>query len=125
MKLYLGNLPYSFTEENLKELFAPYGEVEELVIILDKFSGRSRGYGFATLKDDAMANKAIEELNGKEFDGRAIIVNESKPREDGDRAPRRFGGNTGGGRSSGGFGRRDDNRGGNDRSSSYGRRDRY
>ncbi len=120
MKLYLGNLPYSFTQENLKEIFAPYGEVEELVVILDKFSGRSRGYGFATLKDDAMAQKAIDELNGKEFEGRAIIVNESKPREDGDRAPRRFGDRNGGNR--GGFGRRDDNRG--DRSNSF-RRDRY
>jgi len=121
MKLYLGNLPYSFDEEKLAEIFAPYGEVEELVIIKDKFSGRSRGYGFATLKDDTMAQKAIEELNGKEFDGRAIVVNESKPREEGEDRPRRsFGGNRGGF----GGGRRDYNSRGND-NRSFGRRDQY
>lgn len=104
MKLYLGNLPYSATEEDLKTLLAEYGELEEVVVIKDKFSGRSKGFGFATLVSEEMAKKAIEELNGKEMDGRNIVVNESKPMES--RPPRRdFGGNRGG------FGgRRDDNR---------------
>lgn len=104
MKLYLGNLPYSVTEEDLKKLLADYGDIEEVVVIKDKFSGRSKGFGFATLASEEMAKKAIEELNGKDMDGRNIVVNESKPMED--RPPRRdFGGNRGG------FGgRRDDNR---------------
>ncbi len=118
-KLYIGNLPYSFTVEDLKKIFEPYGEMEEVVIIMDKFSGRSRGYGFATLKDAEKAALAIQELNGKEFDGRPIVVNESRPREEGssDRRP-----SFGGGNRSGGF-----NRGGNDRGgrSDFTRRDRY
>ncbi|HRI05473.1 MAG TPA: RNA-binding protein [Candidatus Dojkabacteria bacterium] len=103
MKLYLGNLPYSATEEDLKTLLAEYGELEEVVVIKDKFSGRSKGFGFATLVSEEMARKAIEELNGKDMDGRNIVVNESKPMES--RPRRDFGGNRGG------FGgRRDDNR---------------
>ncbi len=90
MKLYLGNLPYTITEDELKALFADYGDVEEVVIISDKFSGRSKGFGFITLTDDALAAKAIEEVNGKEVGGRNIVVNEAKPREEGDRPRRSF-----------------------------------
>ena len=82
MKLYVGNLPYSVTEEDLKSLFADYGDIEEAVIIFDKFSQRSKGFGFVTLADDEMAKKAIEELNSKEVDGREIVVNEARPREE-------------------------------------------
>jgi len=100
-KLYVGNLPYSLTAEDLKTLFASYGDIEEAVVITDKFSGRSKGFGFVTLVDAEMAKKAIEELNGKEVDGRNIVVNESRPREEGDRGNFKrggFGGNRGGGR---------------------------
>jgi RNA recognition motif-containing protein len=104
MKLYVGNLPYSVTEEDLRKLFADYGEIEEAVIIIDKFSQRSKGFGFVTLTDSAMAAKAIEELNGKEFDGRAIVVNEARPREE-----RPAGGRSFGGGNRGGYGNRNDN----------------
>jgi RNA recognition motif-containing protein len=103
MKLYVGNLPYTITEEDLRKLFADYGDIEEAVIIIDKFSQRSKGFGFVTLADAEMAQKAITEVNGKEIDGRALVVNEARPREE--RPQRSFGG---GGRSRG-FGRRDDN----------------
>ncbi|MBI2356646.1 RNA-binding protein [Candidatus Dojkabacteria bacterium] len=111
-KLYLGNLSYSLTEEDLRTFLADYGDLEEVVIIKDKFSGRSKGFGFATLASEEMAKKAIEELNGKELDGRNIVVNESRPMEDRPRRDNRSGGGFGGG-----------NRGG----SSYGnnRGDRY
>lgn len=92
MKLYVGNLPYSVTDEDLKSMFADYGQIEEAVIIFDKFSQRSKGFGFVTLADDAMAQKAIEEMNGKEVEGRALVVNEARPREEGGRDRRGFGG---------------------------------
>ena len=68
-------------EEAIKELFAAYGEIVECTLIKDKFTGRSRGFAFVELADEAMAAKAIEELNGKEIEGRAIVVNESRPME--------------------------------------------
>lgn len=80
-KLYVGNLPYSVTDESLAELFAPYGEVSEAKVIPDKFSGRSKGFGFVTMADEKAAEKAIAEMNGKEVDGRAIVVNVSRPKE--------------------------------------------
>lgn len=120
-KLYIGNLPYSFTVEDLKKILEPYGEAEEVVIIMDKFSGRSRGYGFATLKDAEKAALAIQELNGKEFEGRPIVVNESRPREEGS-SDRRS--SFGGGNRSGGYNRGGNDRGGSGRSD-FTRRDRY
>ena len=81
MKLYVGNLPFSVDDNKLKEIFSPYGDVSEAVVIKDKFSGRSKGFGFVTLSDDAGAEKAIEEINGKEVDGRELKVNEAKPLE--------------------------------------------
>ncbi|KKR06376.1 MAG: RNA recognition motif-containing protein [candidate division WS6 bacterium GW2011_GWF2_39_15] len=117
MKLYLGNLPYTVTAEDLKALFADYGEIEEAVVIMDKFSGRSKGFGFVTLASDEMARKAIEELNGKDLQGRSIVVNESRPMEE---RPRRSGGfdrnNRGGGF---GGGRRDFGGNRDDRRSSF------
>ncbi len=81
MKLYIGNLPWSVDEEKLKELFAAY-ETEEVTLIKDKFSGRSKGFGFVTIADEATAKKAISELNGKDIDGRELKISEAKPMED-------------------------------------------
>ncbi|HOF43804.1 MAG TPA: RNA-binding protein [Candidatus Pacearchaeota archaeon] len=94
MKVYVGNLPFSVDDEKLKELFSSYGEIEEVSVIKDKFSGRSKGFGFVTFKNDDEAKKAIEEMNDKEVEGRALKVNEAKPLDpDAPRKPRRnFGG---------------------------------
>ena len=81
MKIYVGNLAFSVDNEGLKKIFASYG-VEEATIISDKYSGRSKGFGFVTIADDVQAKKAISELNDKEFEGRKIKVNEAKPMED-------------------------------------------
>ncbi len=81
MKLYVGNLPWSIDDEKLKEVFSGY-EVSEPVVIKDKFSGRSKGFGFVTIEDDEAAQKAISELNEKEIEGRKIKVSEARPRED-------------------------------------------
>ncbi len=101
MKIYVGNLPFSVDDKKLESLFSQYGSVEEATIIKDKFSGRSKGFGFVTINDEESAKKAISEMNGKEAEGRKLTVNEAKPREEGDRPRRSFGG---GGRS---FGNRD------------------
>jgi len=82
-KVYVGNLSYNLSEEKLKELFSEYGEVSEVVIVKDKYSGRSKGFGFITFAEDESAKKAISELNGKEVDGRELKVNEARPREEG------------------------------------------
>ncbi len=82
MKVYVGNLPYSIDSDKLKELFSAHGEVTEAVVISDRYSGRSKGFGFVTFADDDSAKKAIAEMNGKEFDGRELKVNEAKPREE-------------------------------------------
>jgi len=78
-KLYVGNLSYDSTEEGLKELFAEAGAVESAVIITDKISGRSKGFGFVEMATDEDAQKAIDTFNEKELDGRKIIVNEARP----------------------------------------------
>ena len=78
-KLFVGNLAWETTQEELQELFAQYGEVEEAIIITDKFSGRSKGFGFVTFTDDAAADEAIAQLNEKESKGRNVVVNEAKP----------------------------------------------
>ena len=82
MKLYVGNLPWSIDDAKLKELFSEYGEVTEAVIIKDKFSGRSKGFGFVTFTDEEAGKKAIEAMNGKDVEGREIKVNEAQPREE-------------------------------------------
>ena len=96
MKVYVGNLPFSVEDGKLKELFSEFGEIEEATIIKDKYSGRSKGFGFVTFKDDAAAKKAIESLNDKEVEGRKLKVNEAKPM-DPDR-PRKSFGSSGGNR---------------------------
>jgi len=77
-KVYVGNLPFSVDDNSLKELFSQYGEVTEAVVIQDRDSRRSKGFGFVTFTDEESAKKAIEAMNGKEVDGREIKVNEAK-----------------------------------------------
>lgn len=78
-RLYVGNLPFSTTSEKLKELFSSYGNIEEAEVVTYKNSGRSKGFGFVTITEDANAGKAVEEMNGKEVDGRKIRVNDAAP----------------------------------------------
>ena len=80
--LYVGNLPYSMGDEALGEIFAPYGQVTSARVIKDKFTSRSRGFGFVEMANDGEADKAIAELNGKSIDGRDLKVSEARPRED-------------------------------------------
>jgi RNA recognition motif-containing protein len=94
-KLYVGNLPYSTTGEELQQTFSQAGSVVESVVMMDKMTGRSRGFGFVTMASDEDAQKAIEMFNGKDFGGRAIVVNEARPMEQ--RAPRSDRGGFGGG----------------------------
>ncbi|GAA6528886.1 MAG: RNA-binding protein [Prevotella sp.] len=80
MNIFVSRLNFKTTDEGLKDLFANYGEVTSAKIINDRESGRSRGFGFVEMSDDEAAKKAIDELNGKEFDGRTIVVAEARPR---------------------------------------------
>jgi len=100
MNIYVANIPFKATEDELKGLFEEYGEVSSTKIILDKFTQRSRGFGFIEMSDDAAARQAINPLNGADFMGKNLVVNEARPKTD---APRSGGGNRGGG---GGFNRR-------------------
>ena len=88
MKIYVGNLPFSVDEDKLKEIFSGY-ETEEVSLIKDKFSGRSKGFGFVTIADDESAKKAIEEFNGKNIEGRELKVSEAKPMDPDAPRPRR------------------------------------
>lgn len=81
MSLFIGNLPYSYDDTKLVELFSPAGTVVSAKIISDKYSGRSRGFGFVEMSSDDEARKAIELFNGKDIDGRPLVVNEARPRE--------------------------------------------
>lgn len=81
-KLFVGNLPWSINDDRLKELFSKYSSVVSAAVILDKESGRSRGFGFVEFSDDAEATTAVSEMNQTEADGRQIIVNEARPRQD-------------------------------------------
>ncbi len=108
-RIYVGNLPFSVTQEKLKELFSQYGEIEEAVVVANKFSGRSKGFGFVSFKEDASAEKAVAEMDKKEVEGRALNVKEAIPfDENAPRKERRFerrdGGRGFGGRQ-GGFNR--------------------
>ena len=82
MKVYVGNLPWSVDQAGLKKLFESFGEITEAVVISDKFSGRSKGFGFVTFANEEDAKKAIAEMNEKEVEGRNIKVNEARPMED-------------------------------------------
>jgi RNA recognition motif-containing protein len=95
-KLYVGNLPYQTTNEELHQAFSQAGQVVEAVVMMDKMTGRSRGFGFVTMASQEDATRAVEMLNGKDFGGRAIVVNEARPMTE--RAPRAGGrGDMGGG----------------------------
>lgn len=113
MNIYAGNLSWSLHDEDLREAFEAFGAVDKAVILTDRDTGRSRGFGFVEMPNDEEAKAAIAALNGKELGGRAMTVNEARPREE--RRPRRD--NYGGGRNSGGRGgfggNRDDRRGRN------------
>ena len=103
MNIYVGNLLFDVTEGELKELFEPFGQVTEVRLVMDKFSGKSKGFGFIEMPSKEEAGKAIEKLNGKDIKGRAMTVNEAKPKTDrGDRGRR--GGFGGGGGGRGGYG---------------------
>ena len=93
--IYVGGLPYSTTEGQLQEIFAEYGSVESARVITDKFTGRSRGFGFVEMSSGGEAQKAIEALNGTEIEGRTLTVNEARPQEK--RSDRRGGDGGGGG----------------------------
>ena len=109
-KLYVGNLAFQTTSQELQELFAQAGTVESANVVEDRDTGRSRGFAFVEMSTKEGAASAIEQLNGKEVGGRALKVNEAKPRENrggggrGFGGQRGFGGNRGGGRSGGGYG---------------------
>lgn len=119
-RLYVGNLSYNTTEDKLRELFAAAGTVESATIVMDKFSGRSRGFGFVEMATDEEAKAGVEKINGQEVDGRALVVNEARPQEE--RGERRGGGGGfGGGRGRGRFGGGGGGGGGRDR----GGRERY
>lgn len=88
-KLYVGSLSYSTTDESLKDAFSAYGTVESATVIVDKMSGRSKGFGFVEMSSEAEAQSALEQMNGKELDGRQIKVSEARPQEE---RPRQSGG---------------------------------
>lgn len=90
-KLYVGGLPYSVTEDKLQEIFSAHGTVDSARVITDRFTGRSRGFGFVEMSSEEEAQKAIDSLNESDLDGRSLTVNEARPQED------RGGGGGGGG----------------------------
>ena|SRR3990172_11061452 len=106
-KLFVGNMSWETTDDTLRDFFVKIGEVISAKVITDKYTGKSRGFGFVEMAKDEDAKKAIDELNGKDLDGRAVVVNEAKPQE-----PRQ---DFGGGRSFNRGGGRDDRRGGGNR----------
>ncbi|MEK7301462.1 MAG: RNA-binding protein [Nitrospirota bacterium] len=113
-KIYVGGLPYAATEQQLSELFATHGAVESARVITDKFTGQSRGFGFVEMASDSEAQAAITALNGADFGGRTLTVNEARPQE-----PRTGGGGGGRGGFGGGGGRGGNGGGGG------GKRDRW
>lgn len=126
MNIFCGSLPFSLQESELKEFFEEYGEVSAVRIITDKYSGRSKGFGFVEMPDDTQARKAIEELDGAEVDGRTIVVNQAEEKKESRGGGGGFrGGNQrgGGGFNRGGGGGGGFNRGGGNRG--QGRRSDY
>lgn len=103
MNIFVGSLPFKLEESELREVFEEYGEVTSVKIITDKFSGRSRGFAFVEMPDDEQAQKAIEELDGAEVDGRTIVVNKSEDKRDSNRRGGGSGGGNKGGYNKGGY----------------------
>lgn len=92
-KLYFGNLSYGTNDDTLRDICSKFGNVESATVIMDRMSGRSKGFGFVEMSNDEEAQEVVKMLNGKEVDGRAIVVNEAKPQEDRGRSngrPRQF-----------------------------------
>jgi RNA recognition motif-containing protein len=114
MNIFVGSLPWSIEEADLRESFEAYGAVDSVKIITDKFTGRSKGFGFVEMTNDDEGQKAIDELNGATVQGRAIVVNKSEPKPEGERKP--YNNNRSGGNDRGGYGGGGNSRGGgNDR----------
>jgi len=88
MNIYVGNISWDMTEDDLKSAFEPHGQVSSVKIITDKFTGRSRGFAFVEMPEKTEAEAAISGLNGKELKGREIVVNEARPRQEGSRGGR-------------------------------------
>ena len=106
MNIYVGNLSWNLKDQDLSDMFASFGEVASAKIVIDKFTQRSKGFGFVEMPNDEQAQAAIAQLNGSEVDGRNLVVNESRPKEGGDGGYKKGGGggfNRGGG--GGGFNR--------------------
>ena len=97
MNIYVGNLSYQTTEDELRDLFAEFGDVVSAKLIVDKFTGQSKGFGFVEMSNNSEAQKAMDELNGRDVKGRSVTVNKARPRQD-----RSRGGGGGGGRGYGG-----------------------
>ncbi|MFT4176021.1 MAG: RNA-binding protein [Luteolibacter sp.] len=114
MDIYVGNLPYTATENDIRDLFAEFGDIQSVKVITDRETGRSKGFGFVTLADQSRINEAVEATNGKDYQGRPLKVNPSEPRPAGGGGGFSGGGSGSGGRSGygGGGNRRDGNRGG-------------
>jgi cold-inducible RNA-binding protein len=104
MKIYVGNLSFRTTQQELEDLFTNYGSVQEAAVVTDRETGRSRGFGFITMPEDSEASAAIEGLNGTEIEGRTLTVNEARPKTDRPRGGGGGGGGYGGGRGGGGGG---------------------
>jgi RNA recognition motif-containing protein len=120
MNIFVGSLPWSIEEADLRESFEAYGAVESVKIITDKFTGRSKGFGFVEMPSDEEGQKAIDELNGATVDGRAIVVNKSEPKPEGERKSYNNSRPSGGG----GYGGGGNNRGGGNDRGGYGNNDR-
>jgi len=101
-KLYVGNLPYTVRDEDLQQAFSAYGSVNSAKVMMERDTGRSKGFGFVEMGSDSEAQTAIEGMNGQSMGGRSLVVNEARPMEP--RPPRTGGGGFGGGRREGGFG---------------------
>jgi len=80
IRVYVGNLPYTFTNDQLSEMFAPFGQIGEASVVMDRDTGQSKGFGFVQMEDDAAARAAIAQLNGQMLEDRALTVNEARPR---------------------------------------------
>ncbi|MGH9511595.1 MAG: RNA recognition motif domain-containing protein [Terriglobales bacterium] len=104
-KLFVGNIPHSTTEAELRTLFEPHGKIDQVSVVTDRETGRSRGFAFVEMADASEAEKAIAALNGKELGGRALNINEARPKTDRNSGPRGGGGRPGGGGGRSGGGR--------------------
>ncbi len=101
-KLYVGNLPYTVRDDDLQQAFGAYGQVNSAKVMMERDTGRSKGFGFVEMGSDSEAQSAIQGMNGQSLGGRSLVVNEARPMEP--RPPRSGGGGFGGGRREGGFG---------------------